>query len=125
MKAKAHWFPALKVSVGDLSPQLSSSSKSKDGHRSLHQTHDGKESTAQVPAREKSMFLNCGTEPQLLLIFHVFQALCRIGSMLNCCQENRKVRLKICGFPLLPVKLLGQLIWYLETENKAQKKVGV
>lgn len=64
-------------------------------------------------------FLTVAQSCNFLWIFHV----CRIRAMLNCCQENRKVRLKLCEFSFLPMNLLQQLTLYLETENKAQKNI--
>lgn len=98
---------------------LSFSSRSQDRHTVLHQTRDGKESTAQVSV-EKSMFPNCGTEPQLLLNFPSLSSSPQ-SQMLNYSQESRQMRLKLCESSSFTINLLQEFTLYLETANTAQK----
>lgn len=98
---------------------LSFSSRSQDRHTVLHQTHNGKESTVQVSV-EKSMFPNCGTEPQLLLNFPSLSSSPQ-SQMLNYSQESRQMRLKLCESSSFTINLLQEFTMYLETANTAQK----
>lgn len=85
---------------------LSFSSRSQDRHTLLHQTHNGKESTAQVSV-EKSMFPNYGTEPQLLLNFPSLSSSPQ-SQMLNYSQESRQMRLKLCESSSFTINLLQE-----------------